>query len=170
MSTRSRSSGSTAGFGSISRSRVPSCVLSHRASLSVPDLSCVFGDGAVAGEPAGRCYVQDRLMRPSVPISVKLENSSVGLEVGTQVCKVHVVVAAGEQLVAQRPQDARLMAAEIVVKDQIERRVRFGFVVVVPMRVVPAAGVGHLLRGQAKEGVNLLAAFPSQFDRRGGAR
>ena len=55
-------------------------------------------------------------------------------------------------------------------EDQVERRARFRFVVVMPMRVVPAAAVGHLLGGQAEQEEILFARFLGHFDRGAVAR
>src|SRR5258705_415832 len=68
--------------------------LGDRAGPGVPDLGRIFGDGAVAGEPARCGHVQDCLMCPSVPVAVESNQSPVGLEIGAQGCEVHVVVAA----------------------------------------------------------------------------
>ena len=94
----------------------------------------------------------------------------VRLEIGLQVRQVHVVVAVRQQRVAQRSEDARLVAAEVVGEDQVQRRAGLRLVVVVPVRVVPAAAVGHLLRGQAEQEEVLLARFFGHLDGRAVAR
>src|SRR5262249_5190292 len=86
--------------------------------------------------------------------------------IGGEVREVHVVVAAREQRVAQRCEDARLVAAEVVGEDQIQRRPDLGLVVVVPLRVVPAAASGHLVRGQTEEEEVLLSGLLGHLDRR----
>ena len=55
-------------------------------------------------------------------------------------------------------------------KDQIQRRARLRFVVVMPVRVVPAAAAGHLIRGEAKEEEVLFPGFLRHLDSRAIAR
>jgi len=59
---------------------------------------------------------------PSVRVAVESNQSPVGLEIGAQVCEVHVVVTAREQHVAQGSENAGLKAAEMVGEDQVEGR------------------------------------------------
>ena len=93
-------------------------------------------------------------------------------QVRRQVGQVHVVVAVREQRLADRREDPRLVAAEVIGEDQIERRADFRLVLVVPVRVVPAAAVHHLLGGQAEQEEVLLAGFlrPSRWWRRRACR
>ena len=85
---------------------------------------------------------------------------------------MHVVVAVRQQRVAQRREDAGLVAAEVVGEDQVQRGAGLRLVVVVPVRVVPAAAVGDLLGGQAEEEEVLLAGLlaPSRWSRRRACR
>ena len=79
----------------------------------------------------------------------------VGLQIGPQIGQVHVVVAVRQQRVPQRGEDARLVAAEVH-REKIRSRARagFGLVLVVPVRVVPAAAVGDLLARSGRTGRN----------------
>ena len=70
----------------------------------------------------------------------------VGFEIGLEVRQVHIVVAVGQQRVAQRRKHAGLIAAEVVGEDQIQRGAGLRLIVVVPVRVVPAAAARHLFR------------------------
>ena len=135
--------------------------------FDVPDVGRVLGDGAVAGELARAGHIQDGLARPGVRVGIQLDQPLVRLQVGLQVRQVHVVVAVRQQRVAQRREDARLIAAEVVGEDQVQRRARLRLVLVVPVRVVPAAAVGHLLRRQAEQEEVLLARLLGHLD--GGA-
>src|SRR5436309_14837947 len=81
----------------------------HRARLGVPDLGRVLGDGAIAGELARPGDVEDGLACPPLLVRVELEEPPVGLQVGAQVGQVHIMVAAGEQRVAQGPEGAGLV-------------------------------------------------------------
>ena len=74
----------------------------------------------------------------------------IGLEIGFEVCQMHVVVTMGEESVINRSKDAGLKAAEIVGRDQIQCRSSFRVVVVMPIGAVPAAAVGDLLGAEAE--------------------
>src|SRR5215471_15112963 len=116
--------------------------LRHRAGFGGPDLAGVLRDGAVAGEPSGAGDVENGLARPVMRSGVKLHEPPVRFEIGGEVGKVHVLVATPHD-VAQWLEDARLLVAEVVGEDHVERLMGLGFVVVVPLWAVPAAGVGH---------------------------
>ena len=60
---------------------------------------------------------------------------------------MHVVVPVREQRFPQRGEDPSLIAAHLVGEDKVEGRPGLRLVVIVPVRVVPAATFGHLLRG-----------------------
>src|SRR5215471_10101550 len=130
--------------------------LRHRAGFGGPDLAGVLGDGAVAGEPSGAGDVENGLARPVVRPGIELHQPPVRFEIGGEVGKMHVLVATPQD-VAQRLEDARLLAAEMVGEDHIERLMGLGLVVVVPLRAVPAAAVCHLLRVQPEQEEVLLA-------------
>ena len=66
----------------------------------------------------------------------------------------------------ERREDARLVAAEVVREDQVQRGAGFRLVFIVPVRVVPAAAVGHLFGGQTEEEEVLLARFFGHLDGR----
>ena len=70
------------------------------------------------------------------------------LAVTHEIGKVQVVVALSQQDVDDRLEHAGLVTAEVVAGDEVERSTRLDVVVVVPLRVVIAAAVGDLLRGQ----------------------
>ena len=76
------------------------------------------------------------------------------------------VVVPGQQRVTQRREDARFMAAEVIGEDQIQRRAGLRLVVIVPVRVVPAAAVGHLVRRQTEQEEIVLARFLGHLDGR----
>src|SRR5215510_11755435 len=115
-----------------------------------PDLRRVLGDGAIAGELSRAGDVQDGLVRPAALVRVELDQPTVGLEVGSEVGQMHVVVAVGEERVAQGLGDAGLVRAEMVGEDQVQGRPRLRLVVVVPVRVVPGAAPRDLVGGQAE--------------------
>ena len=69
------------------------------------------------------------------------------------------MIALRQKCVAQGSEDARLVAAEVIREDQVERRPRLRFVVVVPVGAVPPPAVGHLLGRQAKQKEVLVAGF-----------
>src|SRR5215470_3803755 len=120
----------------------------HRTRLCIPDLGGILGNRAVARKFAGAGNVQDGLARPSVDVGVQLSQPVVRLEIGFQVCQVHVVVSVGQQRIPYRSEDAGLVAAEIIAEDQIHRGPGLRFVVVMPLRIVPATAPFHLIRRQ----------------------
>src|SRR6516225_6818790 len=119
-------------------------LLRYGTGLGIPDLGRVLGDGAVAGELAGPGDVQDRPARPPGLVRVEFAESPIGIEIGSEVGQVHVVVALGQERTVQRRKDARLVAAEMVGGDQVQRGSSLQIVFVMPMRAVPAAAVGDL--------------------------
>ena len=50
---------------------------------------------------------------------------------------MHIVIAVNQQRFAQRCEDARLIATEIIGKDQIQGFAGLGLLIVVPLRAVP---------------------------------
>ena len=129
----------------------------HRAALHVPDLGGVFRDRAIGGEAPGGCDVQDRFTGPPTAVRVERSESFVRLAVRLQIGEMHVVIAVREQRLADRVEDSRLVAAEVVREHEIERAARFGLVVVVPARAVPAAASRHLV-GREPEEENVVFA------------
>src|SRR5262245_28505563 len=86
----------------------------YRTRLRVPDLGRILPDRAVARERSGTGHVQDGLLRPPLLVGIHLEEPPVRLQIGAEVRQVHVVVASGQQALAQRLEDARLIAAEVI--------------------------------------------------------
>src|SRR3954451_6831681 len=142
----------------------------HWAWFRIPDLGRVLRDGAVAGELAGAGDVHDDLASPLIRVAIQLKQPLVRLKVGRKVRQVHVVVAAGQQGLAQRLEDTRLETAEVVGEDQVERRTGLMLVVVVPVRAVPASAAGHLLRRQAEHEEVVLSRSLGHLDRGAVAR
>ncbi len=79
---------------------------------------------------------------------------------------MHVVIASGQQCIAQRSKDPRLVVAEIIGRNQVQCCAGLRLVVVMPMRVVPAATVFDLIRGQAEQEEIVLAGLLGHLDRR----
>ena len=131
-----------------------------------PQISAAYSAyGSVAGKLSGACDVQDGPSRPIVRIGVQLEQPAIRVEIGRKVREVHVVVPAGQQRLAQRLEDARLGATEVIREDQVQNGAGLGLVVVVPVRAVPAAIAGHLLRSETEQEEILLARGLGHFDR-----
>src|SRR5262249_15745914 len=137
----------------------------HRARLGAPDVAGVSPDRAIAGESAGTRHIDDRLARPGIGLSIEPADLLLSRYVSRQVGQMHVVVAVGEQGVADRAEDARLAAVEGAGPDQVERPARLGLVVVMPAGVVPAAAVLDLLGGQPEEEEVLLTGRFGHLDR-----
>ena len=79
---------------------------------------------------------------------------------------MHIEIAVGEKRVAQRREKPRFVAVEVVGENQIEGRAHFRLVVIVPLRIVPAAAIGYLLRGQAEHKEILFSGFLGHFNGR----
>jgi hypothetical protein len=71
---------------------------------------------------------------PSFPIREQLARPPVCLEIGLGVRQGHIVVAARQEAVTQRGEHARLVAAEVVGEDQVQRRTGLRLVLRVPVR------------------------------------
>src|SRR5271166_3872224 len=137
----------------------------HRTRLRSPDFSGVLGDRVVAGELPAAGHVQDGLARPGVAVAVQRGQPLVRLEIGPEVGQMQVVVSLRQQRVPQRSEDARLVAAEMIGEDHVQRGAGLRLVVVMPVRVVPIAAGGHLFGGQAKQEEVLFTGFLGHFDR-----
>src|SRR5689334_5189271 len=109
-------------------------MLAPATRLSVPDFLGVFGDRAVAGKSARCRDVQNGFSRPVLLVPVQVPEARVGVAVAREVREMQVVVPA-EQAVQQWSEHARLVPAEMIAGDQVERLARFGIVFVVPPRV-----------------------------------
>ena len=95
--------------------------------------------------------------RPFVRLASRRDKLFVGLQIGLEVGEVHEMVAAGQQDAAQRLEHPRLVLAEMVGEDEVERPARFGLVVVVPVRVVPAPAALDLVGGEPEQEEIFLA-------------
>jgi hypothetical protein len=78
---------------------------------------------------------------------------------------MHIVVAVIQERVPNRAKDPRLVAAKMVVKNEIEGFAGLRLIPVVPERIVPAAASGHLLRGQAEQKEIFLPGLFGHLDR-----
>src|SRR5208282_485783 len=106
--------------------------LPHRAWMRMPNLSSVFRNCPVAREFSRACDVENALLRPIVLGAIEFAEPLVGLKIGPQVGQVHVEIAVRQQRIAQRLENASLVATEMIGKDQIERFPGFRLVFVVP--------------------------------------
>jgi hypothetical protein len=83
---------------------------------------------------------------------------------------MHVIVAVSQQRAPDRVVQSRLSAIEVPGEDQVKGPPGLLFVLVVPARVVPAAGARDLLRSQAERERVLLAGLLGDLDRGAVAR
>src|SRR5215813_661880 len=111
----------------------------HRARLGVPDLRCVFPDGAVAGKAVRASYIDNRFAGPTIRVRIKLSDLALSLQIRFEVGQMHIVVAVIQERVPDRAKDPRLVAAKVVVKNKIEGFAGLRLIPVVPERIVPAA-------------------------------
>src|SRR5262245_36082103 len=79
--------------------RKESIWLAHRRRFRAPDVSCVFRNGAIAGELPGPGDVVDGLRGPRWPVAVERRHLLLRLHVTRQVGEVHVEVALGQERV-----------------------------------------------------------------------
>src|SRR5690349_5646565 len=79
---------------------------------------------------------------------------------------MHVVVAVRQKRVAERFEDSGFIATEMIGEDQVQRGAGFWLVLVMPMRVVPAAAIGYLLRRQSEEEKVLFARLSRHLNGR----
>src|ERR1700736_3000836 len=59
----------------------------------LPNVGCVFSNGAVARKLSGACYVQNRFMCPCAGISIQRAEPFMRLAIRRKVRQVHVVIA-----------------------------------------------------------------------------
>src|SRR5947207_2142042 len=144
--------------------------LRNLRGLQIPDFVSTFPDCAVTREPAGARYVEYRLSRPGCRIGIARIQFAVGAGIVGQVGKVAVVIAIIQQSAPDRPEDASIALAEMVTEDEIQSLAGLRLIGIVPVRIVPAAAVCHLLRRQAKQEEVLLPRLMSHFDGRAIAR
>src|SRR5882762_3286856 len=142
---------------------IPALGSSDRRRLHLPDVPCVLRDRPIARELAGGRHVQDGLARPRIRIPVERAELAIRLEIRAEVCKVHVVIAP-EQRLAQRCEDAGLVAAEMVGRNQVQRGTHLWLVVVVPAWAVPATAVRDLVGGEPEQKEVLLARLLRHLD------
>ena len=79
---------------------------------------------------------------------------------------MHVVVPVGQKRLPQRSKDARFIAVEIVGEDQVQCGACLRVIVIMPLRLVPAAAGCHLFRRQAEEKEIFFARFLRHLDGR----
>jgi hypothetical protein len=70
----------------------------------------------------------------SFPIREQLAWPPVCLEIELEVSQIHIVVAARQEAVAPRGEQARLVADELVGEDQVERLAVLRLVLILPVR------------------------------------
>ena len=116
-------------------------------------------------ETSPSCHIRSPCA-PRRRVCVQRAKAIVRRKIGREVRKVHVVVAVRQQRVAQRGEYARVVVAEVIGEDQVERGAGLRFIVVVPARGVPAAAGGDLLGGQAKEEEIVFPCLLRHLDRR----
>src|SRR4029079_8387314 len=126
--------------------RSPFLTHRHRTRNCVPDTGGVFRNRSITGEFARTGDVDDRFANPLVLGRVQLADSLLSLRVRRQVRQMHKIIASSEQSLTDRCKDSRLTAAEMIVEDQIQRLAGFRFVLVMPLRAIPAAAALHLFR------------------------
>src|SRR5690349_11979950 len=129
----------------------PSSHLRHWARRRIPDVGGILSDRSIAREFARTGDIHNRLPRPAVAVRVKRAQGLVRLQIRLQISQMHVVVTVLEQGVVQRRKNALLVLAEIVARYEVQGGPGLGLVLVVPIRIVPAAALIDLLRAQPEQ-------------------
>ena len=137
--------------------------LINRNGCDLPYFSRVLGDRAVAGELARSGNVQDDLASPYLGVRVGLAPDAGALR---RSWSGRPVVAMAQKRVYDRREEARLVTAEVVSRDQVKCGTGLRFVLVVPPRTVPAAAALDLFGGQAEQKEVLLLRGFRHFDGR----
>src|SRR5262249_10122122 len=113
------------------------------------------------------CHIENGFSCPVSRIGIQIAEAILRLHIRGEVCQEHVVVAVCEQGIANWSECPRFVAAEVIREDEVQRDSRLYFVLIVPVRVVPALTVLNLLDGQAEQKQILFSRFFGHFD--GGA-
>src|SRR5262245_31813984 len=139
----------------------------NRGYLQLPDVVRVFLDSAVAGELAGACHVDNRPARPGLAVGIQSSQLLVGAGIVGEIRQMTVMIAVRQERGANGRETDRLLQAEVIGSDQVDRGAGFLLVAIVPVRIVPAGAVSHLLGRQPEKEEVLLAGLLGHFD--GGA-
>jgi len=89
------------------------------------------------------------------------------LAVRGQISQMHVVIASGQQGIAQGHEHPRFLAAEVVREDKVERRASLRLIFIVPMGALPAAAAFDLFYRETEEEKVRFSGLLRHFD--GGA-
>lgn len=101
---------------------------------------------------------------PALLILIRRRNSGLRFDVSGQVGKMKVVVSFGQQRFTNGFENAWLVSAEVIVKNQLHGLPCFRFILVVPAGIIPAASVENLIGREAEHEGVLFARFFSDFD------
>src|SRR5262245_12421137 len=74
----------------------------YRTRFRIPNQGSILGDGAIAGELSRARYVQHRLSRPRVRVTIKLQKLLVRGQVRLQIRQMPVVIPVRQQHVSER--------------------------------------------------------------------
>ncbi len=96
---------------------------------------------------------------------IKCPDLLLRLDVGTQVGQVSVEVAVRQERVPDRREGAGLLGAKRARRDHIQGAARLVLVLVMPVRVVPAAAVGDFLGAEPEEEEIVFTRLGGHFDR-----
>jgi len=97
-------------------------------------------------------------------LNVQRADLLLSLAIGCQVSQVPVVIAVGEQNIPQRSEDPAFIGTEVVGEDQVESCPGFGFVIVMPVGVVPGAAILDLFGCEAKQEEVFLSRLLGHFN------
>src|SRR4029077_4237095 len=136
----------------------------------LPNVRCIFGDGAVARKSSGACYVQNRFVRPCARIGIQRTEPFMCLAIRRKVCQVHVVIAERQESVTQRIEYSWLVAAEVIRENEVKSGSSLRLIFIMPVRTVPGAAVLNLFYGQTEQEHVLLPRLLRHFDGRAIAR
>jgi hypothetical protein len=93
---------------------------------------CGLGDCPIARELPRAGHIQNCLPCPRVGVRRELAEPLIGIEIGIEIRQMHVAATVLKQRVMNGRENPRLVAAEVVVGDQLQCGSRFLIIVVMP--------------------------------------
>src|SRR5258708_20203350 len=103
----------------------------------LPNVGCIFSNGAVARKLPRACYVQNRFVRPCARIGIQCAEPFMRLAIRREVRQVYIVIAVGQESLAQRFEHTWLVAAEVIRKNKVQRGSSLRLIFIMPVSTVP---------------------------------
>src|ERR1700722_5372614 len=140
--------------------------LQYWAWFHLPNIACVFRNRAIARKLSGAGDVQDCFLRPCTGFGIERAEPFLCIAIRAQVREIHIVIALGQEHIAQGSEYSWLIAAEVVGENQVKSGPGLRLVFVMPLWIVPGATVLHLLHGEPEQEHVLFSGFLRHFNGR----